>query len=130
MAHPPPARPRRPGGDDPFPGRPSSPLITFNTVPEPKTVKNRVHLDVTQRFLRRRDRTPAEPGYPQAPRPAARQVPLDDLRRHRRQRVRPDRPVDPEAITAILLTHADDTEAGAARTVTAAGQPACPFCDG
>src|SRR5260370_35022404 len=30
---------------------------------------------------------------------------------------------------AILLTHADDTEARAARTVTAEGQPACPFCD-
>ena len=28
-------------------GDTSSPLITFNKVPEPKTVKNRVHLDLT-----------------------------------------------------------------------------------
>jgi len=32
-------------------------------------------------------------------------------------------------MTVVLLTHADDTEARAACTVTAEGQPACPFCD-
>jgi len=33
------------------------------------------------------------------------------------------------AMTGVLLTHEDDTEARAAHTVTAEGQPACPFCD-
>ena len=32
-------------------------------------------------------------------------------------------------MTVVLLTQADDTKARAARTVTAEGQPACPFCD-
>ena len=74
-------------------GDTSGPRITFNKVPEPKIVKNRLHLDLISDTFDAETERLLSLGAQQAPRPAVRQVPLDDLRRHRRQRVRPDRRV-------------------------------------
>jgi hypothetical protein len=84
-----------------------------------------------QRYLRRREGAAAEPGRPEAMRRPAGQVALDDLRRHRRQRVRPDRRVDPAVVTAVLLTDQGDTEAEAGSSDgRRQGQRARPFCGG
>jgi Glyoxalase-like domain len=76
-------------------GGTGGPRITFNKVPEPKTVKNRVHFDLVSDTFDAETERVLSLGRPKAPRPAARQVSLDDLRRYRKQRVRPDRRVDP-----------------------------------
>src|SRR5438552_10204791 len=63
-----------------------------------KIVKNRLHLDLISDTCDAETK-PAVHGRPQALRSAGRQVPLDDPRRHRWERVRFDRRVDPEAMT-------------------------------
>ena len=76
-------------------GDTSGPRITFNTVPEPKTVKNRLHLDlISDTFDAETERLQSLSAH-RLRDLQRRQVPLDDLRRYRRQRVRPDRRVDP-----------------------------------
>ena len=62
-------------------GDTSEPCIVFNKVPEAKIAKNRVHLDLISDTFEGETERLLEPGRPQAPRPAVRQVSLDHLRR-------------------------------------------------
>src|SRR5215472_16275545 len=85
-------------------GDPSAPRIVFNKVPRAEDRQEPPPPRPRQRHLRRRDRAPAAPGRPKAPRPADRRGPLDDLRRHRGQRVRPDRQVALQASSLCVWT--------------------------
>jgi hypothetical protein len=84
--------------DDPAGGPP----VTFQQVPEAKTVKNRLHLDLITDTFDAENRAPAEPRRPQAARRPGHRIQLDDLRRHRRQRVRPHRRIEPPARQELL----------------------------
>ena len=76
-------------------GDTSGPPNTFNTVPEPKTVKNRLHLNLISDTFDAETERLLSLGAHRLRDLQSRQGLLDDLRRHRRQRVRPDRRVDP-----------------------------------
>ncbi len=65
--------------------------LLFHQVPEPKTVKNRLHLDLISKTFEAESQRLVGLGASRNPRRHQGLRPLDDVRRPRRQRVRPHR---------------------------------------
>jgi len=109
-------------------GDTSGPRIVFNKVPEPKTVKNRLHLDLVTEWFQDETERLITLRHPD-PRHREARGPLDHLRRPRGQRVRPGRRLAPRPPVTTKRTGAHALSETAEHTGEHGGYAPRPHAD-